>query len=177
MARAMADISYPPQEGLSLEDAEVQRTQLFAAIQAARYTPSEILSHEDQLAMGSQLLRRGVSSRSSYASPSPQLGRTRSAVRGPVTDRRGLGTLAPYVLPGMLRRASMGIPFESLHLFPSQTLSDDLKSSSASGSGRQQASLSGPLHQTKRPRASTAPRQRPSGICLALLEKTLTLRS
>lgn len=173
----MADISHQPHEGISLEDAEVERTELFAAIQAAqgRYTPSDVLYGEDQPATGSQLLTRGVSSRSPYASPtaSPQLGRTRSAIRGPVTDGRGLGTLAPYVLPGMLRRSSMGFPFESLQVLPGQTLADDLQSSS--GSGRQQDPLPGALEQRERPRASTAPRQRPSGTYLTSLEKRQTL--
>ena len=56
------------------------------------------------------------------------LTRTRSAIRGPITDRRGLGTLAPYVLPGLLRRASMGIltQLSQLQMFPSQRFPDDI---------------------------------------------------
>ena len=127
-----------PQER-SYEDDEIQRTQLYAAIQAAqaRLIDPSVLRRENELV--SQLSGRSTPLREQYGSNSPQtpntlfgqgsLYRTRSAVRGPITDRRGLGTLAPFVLPGLLRRQSMGVPLESqlsaLQMFSSQSFNNN----------------------------------------------------
>lgn len=138
------------QGNVSLEDAEIQRTQLYAALKAAdqRYVPS--LQQEDGL--GAQTSARSISLRSRYSASPSQIARTRSAVRGPVTDGRGLGSLAPFVLPGILKRASMGFEpqMSTLQVFSSQSLSGNQDSPESSGRGR--------------PRASSAPRQRPPGI-------------
>ena len=123
----------------SFEDDELQRTQLYAAIQAAqaRLIDPSVLRREKELV--SQYSGRSISSREQYGSNTPQsprtlfgqgsLYRTRSAVRGPITDRRGLGALAPFVLPGLLRRQSMGVPLESqlssLQMFSSQSFNDN----------------------------------------------------
>lgn len=123
----------------SAEDDDVQRTQLYAAIQAAqgRLIDPAVLRKENELV--SQLSGRSISLRSGYGTPQPQpasdlfgqgsLYRSRSAARGPITDRRGLGTLAPYVLPGLLRRVSMGTPLQSelsaLQMFSSQSFNDN----------------------------------------------------
>ena len=123
----------------SFEDDELQRTQLYAAIQAAqaRLIDPSVLRRENELV--SQLSGRSIPLREQYGSNTPQssrtlfgqssLYRTRSAVRGPITDRRGLGTLAPFVLPGLLRRQSMGVPLESqlsaLQMFSSQSFNDN----------------------------------------------------
>ena len=123
----------------SYEDNEVQRTQLYAAIQAAqaRLIDPSVLRRENELV--SQLSGRSISLREQYGSNSPQppsnlfgqgsLYRTRSAVRGPITDRRGLGTLAPFVLPGLLRRQSVGVPLEAqlsaLQVLSSQSFNDN----------------------------------------------------
>ena len=117
----------------SYEDDEVQRTQVYAAIQAAqaRLSDPSVLRRENELV--------STSLREQYGSNSPQtpntlfgqgsLYRTRSAVRGPITDRRGLGTLAPFVLPGLLRRQSMGVSLESqlsaLQMFSSQSFNNN----------------------------------------------------
>ena len=122
----------------SYEDDEVQRTQIYAAIQAAqaRLIDPSVLRRENELV--SQLSGRSIPLREQYGSNAPQsprtlfgqdsLYRTRSAVRGPITDRRGLGTLAPFVLPGLLRRQSMGVSLESqlsgLQMFSSQSFND-----------------------------------------------------
>ena len=133
-----------PQREWTLEDLEVQRTQLYAAIQAAqgRYIDPEALRREAGLA--TEPSGRSLSLRSRYSTPGPpgsagspglagsrSLSRTRSAVRGPITDRRGLGTLAPYVIPGLLRKASM-VPDEqlsTLNTYTSQSFSFDDRSS------------------------------------------------
>ena len=123
----------------SHEDDEVQRTQLYAAIQAAqaRLIDPSVLRRENELV--SQLSGRSTSLQERNGSNSPQtpstlfgqgsLYRTRSAVRGPITDRRGLGTLAPFVLPGLLRRQSMGVGLDSqlsdLQIFSSQSFIDN----------------------------------------------------
>ena len=123
----------------SYEDDEVQRTQLYAGIQAAqaRLIDPSVLRRENELV--SQLSGRSTPLREQNGSNSPQtpntlfgqgsLYRTRSAVRGPITDRRGLGTLAPFVLPGLLRRQSMGVPLESqlsaLQMFSSQSFNNN----------------------------------------------------
>ena len=139
------------QEEMSLEDAEMQRTQLYAALKAAeqRYIPS--LQQEDGPV--TQPSARSMSLQSRYSMGPSQMARTKSAVRGPVTDGRGLGSLAPFVLPGILKRASMASGLDSqmstLQVFSSQSLSDNRDSSENSARGR--------------PRASTAPRHRPSG--------------
>lgn len=144
----MTELRFP--EEFSLEDAEVQRTQQYAALKAAdqRYVPS--LQQEDGLGDSG----RSIWLRSQYSTGPSQIVRTRSAVRGPVTDGRGLGSLAPFVLPGILRRASMASGLEpqtsTFQVFSSQSLSDNQQSSESSARGR--------------PRASTAPRQRPPGI-------------
>lgn len=131
----------------SPEDAEFERTQLYAALKAAeqRYIPS--LQQEDRF----QSTARSLSLRSRYSVGQPQIARATSVVRGPVTDGRGLGSLAPYVLPGILRRASMSTRLESptMQVFSSQNLSDDRRSSESSPQ--------------EKPRANTAPRQRPHG--------------
>ena len=75
-----------------------------------------------------------MSLRPRYGTPTPQPqhvrsrspSRTRSAVRSPITDRRGLGTLAPYVLPGLLRRASMGLPNEAQLMFSNQRFTNGM---------------------------------------------------
>ena len=126
-------------QGRSREDDEVQRTQLYAAIQAAQaqLIDSSVLRRENELV--SQLSGRSTPLREQYGGNSPQtartlfgqdsLYRTRSAVRGPITDRRGLGTLAPFVLPGLLRRQSMGVGLESqlsaLQMFSSQSFNEN----------------------------------------------------
>lgn len=126
-------------QGRSREDDEVQRTQLYAAIQAAQaqLVDSSVLRRENELV--SQLSGRSTPLREQYGGNSPQTARTlfgqdslyktRSAVRGPITDRRGLGTLAPFVLPGLLRRQSMGVGLESqlsaLQMFSSQSFNEN----------------------------------------------------
>lgn len=144
----MTDLRSP--EDTFPEDAEVGRTQLYAGLKAAedRYRPS--LQQEDALSQPSAA--RSISLRLRHSVEKPQMARTRSAVRGPVTDGRGLGSLTPYVLPGILRRASMSTNFESptLQVFSSQSLSDDRRSSEDSP--------------REKPRARTAPRQRSQGI-------------
>ena len=140
------------QEQISLEDAEIQRTQLYAALKAAEQRYVASLQQEDGL--GTLTSARSSSLRSRYSAGPSQIARTRSAVRGPVTDGRGLGSLAPFVLPGILRRASMASGLEpqmsTLQVFSSQSLFDNQNSPESSERGR--------------PRASTAPRQRPPGV-------------
>ena len=138
------------QEEASLEDAEIQQTQLYAALKAAeqRYIPTR--QQEDGLV--TQPSGRSMSLQSRYSMGPSQLARTKSAVRG-LTDGRGLGSLAPFVLPGILRRASLGSGLDSqmskLQVFSSQSLPDNPNSSDS---------------ERGRLRASTAPRQRPQGI-------------
>ena len=118
----------------SSEDAEVKWTQLYAAIQAAQgKTLEDAAMYGSGAAMrdlpslqASMRLRSGLSPDVGWGNST--LTRTRSAVRGPVTDRRGLGSLAPYVLPGMLRRNSMALSSQmsALQMFPSQRFPEDL---------------------------------------------------
>ena len=107
-------------------DAEVKWAELYAAVQAAQGRTLEegamsgpALRDLPSL-QASMRLRSGISPDTGWGERS--LTRTRSAVRGPVTDRRGLGSLAPYVLPGMLRRQSMALSSQmsALQMFPSQ---------------------------------------------------------
>ena len=136
----------PPQREWTEEDLEVQRTQLYAAIQAAkgRYIDPELLRREAGLI--TELSGRSTSLRSRYGIPGPSspptlagsrsLSRTKSAVNGPITDRRGLGTLAPYVIPGLLRKASMQIPddteLSALRMYSGKSFSiNDLQSGAA----------------------------------------------
>ena len=118
----------------SSEDAEVERTQLYAAIQAAQgktledaalYGSGSALRGLPSL-QASMRLRSGLSPDGGWGNST--LTRTHSAVRGPVTDGKGLGSLAPYVLPGMLRRNSMALSSQmsALQMFPSQRFPEDL---------------------------------------------------
>ena len=119
----------------TLEAQELQRIQLFTAIQAAQGRPVEYNSGQgatldlDGLPnmRDSMRLRPNVSFARDTVWGSSSLSRTRSAIRGPITDRRGLGTLAPYVLPGLLRRASMGLDSQmsALQVFSNQQFPED----------------------------------------------------
>lgn len=101
-------------QGQSVEDAYI-----YGVTQGANGLSS--LRTSLQLRPGSNFGPDADNTRADWA-----LTRTRSAVRGPITDNRGLGTLAPYVLPGLLRRASGGIQQRSaLQIFPSQRFSDN----------------------------------------------------
>ena len=139
------------QAELSPEDPEIQRTQLYAALKAneQRYIPSL----QQEVGLVTQPSGRGTSLRTRNSTGPWQMTRTNSAIRGHVTDGRGLGSLAPFVLPGILRRASMGSGLDSqmstMQVFSSQSLSDARTSLDSST--------------RERPRPSTAPRQRPSG--------------
>lgn len=107
------------------QDAEIKRTQLYASIQAAQSPPT----------LGSSSGANDAPSVYDFKRFPPDTGlgggnltRTRSAVRGPITDRRGLGTLTPYVLPGLLRRNSMALSSQmsALQMFPSQHFPDSM---------------------------------------------------
>ena len=131
---------------LTEEDVEVQRTQLRHALQQAQSFHLNASSPQYDRDADVRLYTRNTPSRSSFGTfdqDSPlslrekySLSRTRSAARGPVTDHRGLGTLAPYVLPGMLKRASMGVPNED-QLSALRMLANEELRSFAADSARQ----------------------------------------
>ena len=103
----------------SPEDREVQQSLLVAATRAAQGQP--LVRALGNAAASGQIARaysrvtslsqHGVNVSDPYTGTNSlaSLVRTRSAVSGPITDHRGLGTLAPYVLPGLLHRASFGL--------------------------------------------------------------------
>lgn len=102
-------------------------SQLYAAVQTGQDLPAgDGVAAAGLSASSSTRLQSGFPADTGWGEST--LRRTASAVRGPITDRRGLGTLAPYVLPGMLRRNSMsiGAQMSALQMFPSQRFPDDL---------------------------------------------------
>ena len=128
-----------PDTERSLEDHEVQQSLLVAATRAAQGQPV-VRTLSNVAASGhnawsysrplSSHVHDGIVSDTFTATTSiASLARTRSAVGGPITDHRGLGTLAPYVLPGLLHRASFGLNSNSqtsamnFHTFARQRLS------------------------------------------------------
>lgn len=157
------------QDSTPLEDSEVQRTQFDAASNSAEQRHT--FSRRQGSKLVSQLSGRSLMSRSMFPTQGPQLARLSSSV-GPVTDSRGLGSLAAYVLPGMLRNASMARPFDrqtsALQVFSSQSLSDDTRSLAESALERQYTD-----NGRGRPRASTAPGQQPQGTSHQLLDSLL----
>ena len=130
----------PPQREWTEEELEVQRSQMYAAIQAVkgRSIDPDLLRREAGLI--TELSGRSMSLRSRYGIPDPEspptLAGSRSLSNGPITDRRGLGQLAPYVIPGLLRKASMQVPddteLSALRMYSGKSFSfNDLQSGAA----------------------------------------------
>lgn len=148
------------QEDNAIERAELQRPKFQTADDPAEQY--DIRSRRQGSMLFSQLSGRSMLSGSMHRNSTPQLARLSSVV-GPVTDSRGLGSLAAYVLPGMLRNASTSIPFDrrasATQLFSSQSLYEDMNLSGDLGADRQHRNSG-----RGGPRASTAPGQWPQGI-------------
>lgn len=160
------------QEDSPHERAELQRPKFQAADKPAEQP--DIRSRRQGSKLFSQLSGRSLLS-GSMRRNSSSLARLSSPV-GPVTDSRGLGSLAAYVLPGMLRNASKGISFErqasATQLYSSQSLSADISLLRDLGADKQHRNSG-----RDRPRASTAPRQWPQGTLHRMLWKRSSSRT